>query len=135
VVFWWVIGPQLIGGAVASLFVSPVVVAERARPGAAVRRAWRLMRGNWGVGIAYVSSMAVLNTLLVGGLTLLPGLAEESGLVSFFGNVDVVSGVVANLALLLVVPFNAMTTAQLYLQVRMRREGIDLVDAAEGAFR
>jgi len=38
------------------------------------------------------------------------------------------------LALLIVIPFIAMATAQLYLQIRVHAEGLDIMVAADRAF-
>jgi hypothetical protein len=43
-------------------------------------------------------------------------------------------GVTSQLALLVVVPFTAIATAQLYLQFRVHAEGLDIVIAADRAF-
>jgi hypothetical protein len=64
----------------------------------------------------------------------LPSLVEATGLVTFGSYGYLVQGVTLEIALLVVLPLSALATAQLYLQLRVHAEGIDLWMAADAAF-
>jgi hypothetical protein len=113
----------------------PAVVLEREGPARALARSWRLVRGSfWRVlGITLLSGLIVLVTagilqipfgvlaaLAGGGNSLLPGTGGNVAgiLISAVGGV--VAGAVAR-------PISAGVAVLLYVDLRMRREGLDLV--------
>ena len=115
------------------LLVTPVMMGERLGLGA-IPRAWRLARTRFGAAFGFVWSCAVLATLLFSFIAFLPRLAESTGLITFGSYMWLMQGVTSQLALLIVVPFTAIATAQLYLQIRVHAEGLDISIAADRAF-
>lgn len=117
------------------LFVSPVAVIERLGPWRTMRRAVRLARSRLGTCFGFV----VMSALIGGGLRLLlsslPRLVEATGLFSFGRFGGLAEGVFGQLAILVTVPLIGLSTAMLYLQVRMDAEGIDLLLEVDRAFR
>jgi hypothetical protein len=113
----------------------PAVVLEREGPARALARSWRLVRGSfWRVfGITLLAGLIVLVTAGVlqipfgllaamagGGNSLLPSTGGNAAgiLISAVGGV--VAGAVAR-------PISAGVAVLLYVDLRMRREGLDLV--------
>jgi hypothetical protein len=113
----------------------PAVVLEREGPARALARSWRLVRGSfWRVlGVTLLAGLIVLVTAGVlqipfgllaamagGGNSLLPSTGGNvaSILISAVGGV--VAGAVAR-------PISAGVAVLLYVDLRMRREGLDLV--------
>jgi len=119
--------------AVMTLFLvtAPVAAAERLGPIAAMRRSWRLCRRRfWFVfGVAVLSGCVASAVEWILGL--LPTvLADELG-----GTVGwVVLAVGQSFASLVTIPVVAATTALLYLDLRLRLEGLDLELDALTAF-
>ncbi|WP_267887204.1 hypothetical protein [Thermobifida halotolerans] len=118
--------------AVKTSLAIPAAILERAGPGQALVRSWRLSTGNfWRIAavlvlshlLAYVLTNVLtvpfsLGALIVSAsLTDLSVIAVVSGVLSFLG--ILLSGCVSE-------PFTAGVTALLYLDVRMRREALDL---------
>lgn len=132
----WMLLAAPAGGllAVFTLFVSPVVVAERLGPVAAVTRSARLVRSRFGVAVGLFTATVVLGGGLRLGIATLPRLASETGLVTFGPYGWLAEGIAGQLAQLVAVPFVALATAQGYLQVRMHAEGLDLAVAADTVF-
>jgi hypothetical protein len=121
----------------------PAVVLEREGPVQALKRSWRLVRGSfWRVlGITLLAGLIVAVTagvlqlpftifgaLAGGGNSMLPGTGGNVAgiLISAVGGV--VAGAVAR-------PISAGVAVLLYVDLRMRREGLDLIlqTAAGGA--
>lgn len=113
----------------------PAVVLEREGPVQALKRSWRLVRGSfWRVlGITLLAGLIVLVTagvlqlpfsifgaLAGGGNSMFPGTGGNvaSILISAVGGV--VAGAVAR-------PISAGVAVLLYVDLRMRREGLDLI--------
>jgi len=113
----------------------PAVVLEREGPARALARSWRLVRGSfWRVlGITLLAGLIVLITAAVlqipfsllaalagGGNAMLPGTGGNVAgiLISAVGGV--VAGAVAR-------PISAGVAVLLYVDLRMRREGLDLI--------
>ncbi|MEO5725229.1 MAG: hypothetical protein ABIQ39_05580, partial [Ilumatobacteraceae bacterium] len=116
------------------LFVSPVVVIERLGPLASVRRAASLARARFGACIGFVLVAGVIGLGLRFGITFLPRLAAVTGLVGFGPFGWLVEGVAGQLAQLVAVPLVALATVEMYLQMRVAVEAIDIVVAADRAF-
>ncbi len=120
--------------AAATLLVIPAMVGERLGPLAAAKRSLRLARLRYGVCFTFVFLATFLALLLgVGILTLVP-LLEATGFISLGGATPIVQGVMTQLVVLVVVPLIALATAQVYVEVRVAGEGLDLVIDADAAF-
>lgn len=117
-----------------TVFVVPVLVAERLGPWASVRRALRLARARGGVVFAFSCACVLIGGGLRVVITYLPRLIEQTGLFSFGGFAWIAEGIASQLAQLVVVPLIGLSSAILYLQVRMDAEGMDLVLEAGRAF-
>lgn len=109
----------------------PIVVLERLGPGRALARSWRLTRGNWWrmLGIVALTLLLVFGVFLI--LTLALGLLAGLPEALVGGDWGIVAanvlGVVAEaLSSSITTPFFAAVTTLLYIDLRMRREGLDL---------
>jgi hypothetical protein len=102
------------------------LLAERVNPWRALGRSWKLVQGNWWRTVGIVLLVWLLVTiiksaisLLFGGIAaLLPGLSEEVRA----GAVTVVTAVVNAL----VGAITPLAITMLYLDLRVRKEGVDL---------
>lgn len=120
--------------ATATLLVVPVMVAEGAGPWRSLRRSWRLARLRLGTALGFVISSTVIGGALLAGIAYLPVIAEQAGFVTF-GNLDwLAQGIAGQLAIIVVVPLMALATAQLYVEVRLDAEGMDIALDADLAF-
>lgn len=118
----------------ATLLVVPVMAAEHLGPWKALRRAWRLARLRFGSVLGFVLGSSAVGGLLFAGIAYLPALAELAGFVTFGDFGWLAQGIAAQLAVIIVVPLVALATAQLYLEVRLDAEGMDIVLDADVAF-
>ncbi|MBE2999842.1 glycerophosphoryl diester phosphodiesterase membrane domain-containing protein [Nocardiopsis sp. HNM0947] len=110
----------------------PIVVLERIGPMSALARSWRLTQGNWWrmFGIVLLTMIIVLAVALVlsialGLLTLIPTLAAgdaDWGMTA----ANAVGVLVEAITYSITTPFLAAVTTLLYIDLRMRREGLDL---------
>ncbi len=116
------------------LFVVPVLVAEHVGPLRALRRSWRLARMRFGAAFGFVIASSTVGGLLMVGLATLPALLEWSGFVTFGGYTWLAQGVAAQVGALIVVPLVGLATAQMYLEVRLDAEGMDIMIDADAAF-
>ena len=116
-----------------TLFVAPVVMCEDAGIGA-FRRARRLAGARLGAVYSFVWASTFMSFVLFSGIAALPALARSTKLITFGSYGWLAQGVAAQMALLIVVPFSAVATAQMYLQTRVHAEGLDIVLAADRAF-
>ncbi|QUX30184.1 glycerophosphoryl diester phosphodiesterase membrane domain-containing protein [Nocardiopsis akebiae] len=113
-------------------FAMPVVVLERLGAGAALARSWRLTRGRWwrtfGIALLAMVLMGLVSSLLSMPFSIVsvvpafvgPGetwAAVAAGAVVYVGNVVVYA---------LTTPFTVGVTTLLYVDARMRSEGLDL---------
>jgi len=144
---WWIVsvGPSVVVALVwflpvvtsllstCTLLVTPVMMGEKMGL-RCIGRAWRLVRPRFGAAFGFVWACGVLAGLLFVFIAFLPSLAETTGLVTFGSYTWLVQGVTSQLALLVAVPFSAIATASLYLQIRVHAEGLDIVLAADKAF-
>ena len=126
--------PAGVLGSALVLLVSPVIVIEDCSTFAGLRRAVRLARSRFGASVGLVVGAGGVGLALRLGITLLPRLAEATGLVTFGSWGSLLEGLAAQLAQLLTIPVVALATVAYYLQVRIHAEGIDLVLAADRAF-
>lgn len=115
------------------LLVGPVVATERIGV-RAIPRSMRLVRTRFGASWAFVVVTAVISGSLFMFIAELPYLVQATGLVTLGSYGYLVQGVTLEIALLVVLPLSALATAQLYLQLRVHAEGIDISMAADEAF-
>ena len=127
----WILAASLLSTCV--LLVTPVMMGEKLGF-AAILRAWRLVRTRFGAAYGFVWACGVLAVMLFAFIAFLPQLAQATGLITFGSYAWLVQGITSQLALLIVIPFTAMATAQLYLQIRVHAEGLDITVAADRAF-
>jgi hypothetical protein len=135
-VFWWLFLFTFMSwfSAAATLPVIPVMVAEGLGPFAAAIRSWRLVKLRYGLCLSFVFLATVLSGLLLLGIATLVPLLQATGFLQL-GNVGwVVQGVMLQLAVLVVVPLIALSTAQVYIELRLVGEGLDVVIDADAAF-
>lgn len=121
-------------------FAAPALLLEGIGIGAALARSWRLVSGSWWrvLGILLLTSLIAS---FASGLLQAPfsvvGIFLSAGLSATAGGADgsvtaglVTSTVVTNLGLIVgttvVAPFSAAVTSLLYIDLRMRREGLDV---------
>ena len=103
----------------------PVLLVEGHRPADAMRRSWDLVRGTaWRV-LGLVLMALVLSTVFQSVVSA-PAVAlvftDSSTVVT-----EIVTGLSQFLAVVLVTPFTAAFTMALYVDLRVRKEGFDLV--------
>jgi hypothetical protein len=111
----------------------PAMFAEGIGPVKALGRSWNLVRGNWWrtfgiviiVWIMVYLIRAALGALFTGVATLLPGLSDDlrAGLVT----------TVATMVAALVSAISPIAITMLYLDLRVRKEGLDLDQLARQA--
>lgn len=129
----WILAPLVAMVSAGTLLVAPVVMTEQ-RGVRSIGRAWRLARTRFGAAFGFVLACALLGTMLSAFIALLPSLAESTGFITFGSLGWMVQGVTTQLAVLIVVPFVAIATSQMYLHLRVHAEGLDIVIAADRAF-
>ena len=117
-----------------TLLVVPAMVGENIGALAAGKRAWRLARLRFGLCGGFVFVSTLLSTMLIAGMATLIPLLVEFGFVELGGAQPIVQSLMAQLAVLVVVPLMGLATAQLYIEVRLEGEGLDLVMEADAAF-
>ena len=120
--------------AAATLLVIPAMVGENLGPLAAAKRSWRLARLRYGVCLVFVLLATFIAILLGLGLGTLVPLLEATGFLALGDATPIVQGVMAQLVVLIVVPLMALSTAQVYVEVRVAGEGLDLAIDADAAF-
>lgn len=132
VVFWWLVLGWFVSAF--TLLAVPAMVGEGLGPWKAAARALRLARMRYGVCLVFVLLATVLAGGFLFGMATLAPLLEATGFVPFGGAAWIVQGILVQLGVLLVVPLVALATAQLYVEVRLDAEGLDVVVAADAAF-
>jgi hypothetical protein len=118
----------------ATLMVVPAMVGERLGPFAAAKRNWRLVRLRYGVCLAFVLVATLLSGLLLTGIATMVPLLEATGFLEFGSAAWIVQGIMVQFAVLVVVPLIALGTAQVYVEIRIVGEGLDLAMDADTAF-
>lgn len=110
------------------LVTAPVVVAERLGPVAAMRRSWRLCRRRFWL----VLSVGVLSGLIASAVEWVLGILPTIAADELGGTIGwVLLAVGQSLASLVALPVVAATTVLVYVDLRLRLEGLDLeLDAA-----
>ena len=117
-----------------TLVVSPVIVIERLGPFAAIRRSIRLARTDFGALYGFAFCSVVIGLVVQYGIAYLPRLLQATGLVAFGRFGWLIEGVAGQLGRLISIPLIAAATAFVYVEMRMSREGMDLVLDADRAF-
>jgi len=128
-------------------FAAPALLLEDLRVVAAMRRSWRLVSGSWWRVLGVLLVMGVIATVANGllqtpfsiiGAVLAAAIAPETASTSSDVTATIVlTTVVGNIGTVIAstvtAPFAAAVTALLYIDLRMRREGLDvaLARAAE----
>ena len=114
---------------VRTLLIPPAIMLEGAGLGSAIRRGWKLSRGSFWrlLGIYLLTSIivSIVNALIVAPANLVVAFAFGDPLMTSFGSL-VVLGIANVVALTLTTVFTAAVIALLYIDVRMRREGLDV---------
>jgi hypothetical protein len=109
------------------LFAPPTVLLERIGVGASLTRSWRLVSGSWWRCFGILLLAQLLASLLSGVLQLpfIIGafVITDAGSSFLAVLVSVLGGVIART---LIAPFSAAILALLYIDLRMRREGLDV---------
>lgn len=127
--------PGVIGGIYLYVRLSlagPALVLERCGIRAALRRSGLLVRGAWWRTLG-ILVLALIIAQVAGGVLAVPFLFIDglSGDVSTAGQIGNQIG--AGLGLVITAPFSSGVTALLYLDRRMRAEGLDVTLAAQAA--
>jgi hypothetical protein len=115
------------------LLTAPVLMTEE-RGVESIGRGFRLARTRFGASFMFVLVCGMMGGLLFVFISELPLLLEQTGLITFGSYGYLVQGITSQIALLVVIPLSALSTAQLYLQLRVSSEGADLTLAADRAF-
>ncbi len=135
-----------IGLVVATLWVSirllmavPAVVLENAGPIVALRRSWQLVQGSWwrvfgiyllaGIVVAVIAGVieipfSVARILIEGGGSILSGLGNTAKPTLVALIIGAIGGIIATTCTR---PISAGVSVLLYADLRMRKEGLDLV--------
>lgn len=137
---WWAVAVVALAGGLAlvlagfwltvrTLLVPPALMLEGGRFGPTVARAWRLTRGSFWrlLGIYLLVNIIVQiisQTIAVPAVTAAMVLFDDPMMTSFAS--IAVSSIAQIVALTLTTVFSAAVVALLYIDVRMRREGLDV---------
>lgn len=116
------------------LCVSPVVMAERAGPITALRRSAGLARNGFSGAWTFGAMSFLLGAAVRYGIGAIPLFSGATGLFSFGPYEGAASAVASQVGLLVSVPLVAIATAEWYVQVRIRSEGMDIDLALDQAF-
>lgn len=114
---------------VRTLLVPPAIMLEGAGFWSAVRRGWKLSRGSFWrlLGIYLLTSIivSIVQGLITAPASLIATFVFQDPLSTAFGSL-VLIGIANIIALTLTTVFTAAVVALLYVDVRMRREGLDV---------
>ncbi|MFI2753034.1 glycerophosphoryl diester phosphodiesterase membrane domain-containing protein [Cellulomonas sp. P22] len=115
--------------AVRTLLVPPALMLEGGRFWATIRRAWRLTRGSFwrllGIYLLVQIIMSVVVSLLSFPAAMISAFVFDDPTGTAFGSI-VVTSLVSIVTYTLTTVFSAAVVALLYIDVRMRREGLDV---------
>jgi hypothetical protein len=113
--------------AIRFLFAPPTVLLERSGVFASMGRSWRLVGGSWwrcfGIWLLAQLLGSILSGVLQVPLLILASVVEGSGSKAIVIGLTILASVLART---LVAPFSAAILALLYIDLRMRREGLDV---------
>ena len=113
--------------AIRFLFAPPTVLLERSGVFASMGRSWRLVGGSWwrcfGIWLLAQLLGSILSGVLQVPLLILASVVDGSGSKAIVIGLTILASVLART---LVAPFSAAILALLYIDLRMRREGLDV---------
>lgn len=113
--------------AIRFLFAPPTVLLERTGVVASMRRSWRLVGGSWwrclGIWLLAQLLSSVLSGVLQLPFIILATVVDSDGTKAIVIALTILASVIART---LVAPFSAAILALLYIDLRMRREGLDV---------
>jgi hypothetical protein len=113
--------------AIRFLFAPPTVLLERSGVFASMGRSWRLVGGSWwrcfGIWLLAQLLGSILSGVLQVPLLILASVVDSSGSKAIVIGLTILASVLART---LVAPFSAAILALLYIDLRMRREGLDV---------
>ncbi len=107
---------------------SPALVMEGCGVFGSLRRSWVLVRGSWWRVLGILILSAIITSLLTAVVTV-PITTVSSILTGFSDSlvpVVLASGIATLVSGIVVLPFSAAVTGLLYLDLRMRREALDI---------
>ncbi|GAA2725977.1 DUF7544 domain-containing protein [Cellulomonas aerilata] len=111
------------------LLIPPALVLEGTSVGTALRRGWRLTRGSFWrlLGIYLLTSImvAIVAQIIITPAALISAFVLQDPLLTSFGGLAL-SSIANAIAYTLTTSFMAAVIALLYIDVRMRREGLDV---------
>jgi hypothetical protein len=114
---------------VRTLLIPPTLMLEGTSVGTALRRGWTLTRGSFWrlLGIYLLTSImvAIVTQLILAPSQVVAAFVLQDPLLTSFGGLAL-SGVATAIAYTLTTPFMAAVIALLYIDVRMRREALDV---------
>lgn len=114
---------------VRTLLVPPAIMLEGAGFWSAVRRGWKLSRGSFwrllGIYLLTAIIVSIVQGLITAPASLISTFVFQDPFTTSFGSL-VLLGVANIVALTLTTVFTAAVVALLYVDVRMRREGLDV---------
>jgi len=114
---------------VRTLLVPPAIMLEGAGFWSAIRRGWKLSRGSFWrlLGIYLLTSIivSIVQGLITAPASIIATFVFQDPTATAFGSL-VLTGVANIVALTLTTVFTASVVALLYVDVRMRREGLDV---------
>jgi hypothetical protein len=113
--------------AIRFLFAPPTVLLERSGVITSMRRSWRLVGGSWwrcfGIWLLAQLLGSVLSGVLQVPFLILATVVDSDGTKAVVIALTILASVIART---LVAPFSAAILALLYIDLRMRREGLDV---------
>jgi hypothetical protein len=113
--------------AIRLLFAPPTVLLERSGVLASISRSWRLVSGSWwrcfGIWLLAQLLGSILSGVLQLPLLIVAGVVDSESTKAFVIVLTILASVIART---LVAPFSAAILALLYIDLRMRREGLDV---------
>jgi hypothetical protein len=117
-----------------TILVSPAIIAEGIGPFAGLKRSWKMARRQPSTVSGFVIATMLVGSFVQYGITLLPRALNATGFVPLGRFSWAFESVAGQLGRMIGVPLIAMATAQIYLELRMTTEGMDLIAQADRSF-
>ena len=115
---------------VVRLFLAPAaLILENTSVAGSIRRSWTLTRGSFWRVLGALVLMGLIAWLVAGAIGIVAGVGASVATVLQPGSATVAASVVmfaSTLATALVMPFTASVAALIYIDLRMRKEGLDI---------
>ena len=115
---------------VVRLFLAPAaLILENTSVASSIRRSWTLTRGSFWRVLGALVLMGLIAWLVAGAIGIVAGVGAGVVTVLQPGSATVAASVVmlaSTLATALVMPFTASVAALIYIDLRMRKEGLDI---------